>query len=129
MATASSAPEQSPRQRLAEVALLFLKLGATAFGGPAAHIAMMRDEVVRRRKGVDEQRFLDLLGAVNLIPGPNSTEMTIHLGHLRAGWPGLIVGGACFIASCKFIGDDLPLRGSLLGEPQLFPLLVEFHHF
>jgi chromate transporter len=103
MATASSAPEQSPRQRLAEVALLFLKLGATAFGGPAAHIAMMRDEVVRRRKGVDDQRFLDLLGAVNLIPGPNSTEMTIHLGHLRAGWPGLIVGGACFIVPAMLI--------------------------
>ena len=97
MTTSSSSPEQPFRQRLAEVALLFLKLGITAFGGPAAHIAMMRDEVVQRRKWLDDQRFLDLLGAVNLIPGPNSTEMTIHLGHLRAGWPGLIVGGTCFI--------------------------------
>jgi chromate transporter len=88
---------QSPQQHLAEVALLFLKLGCTAFGGPAAHIATMRHEVVQRRKWLDDQRFLDLLGATNLIPGPNSTEMTIHLGYLRAGWPGLIVGGTCFI--------------------------------
>jgi chromate transporter len=86
-----------------EVALLFLKLGFTAFGGPAAHIAMMRDEVVQRRKWVDDQRFLDLLGAVNLIPGPNSTEMTIHLGHLRAGWPGLILAGTCFILPAMLI--------------------------
>ena len=88
---------QARRQHLAEVALLFLKLGFTAFGGPAAHIAMMRHEVVQRRKWLDDQRFLDLLGATNLIPGPNSTEMTIHLGYLRAGWPGLIMGGTCFI--------------------------------
>ena len=85
------------RHRLREVAILFLKLGITAFGGPAAHIAMMRDEVVKRRKWVDDQHFLDLLGATNLIPGPNSTEMTIHLGLIRAGWKGLIAGGACFI--------------------------------
>jgi chromate transporter len=83
--------------RLAEVAALFLKLGLTAFGGPAAHVALMHDEVVKRRKWLDEQRFLDLLGATNLIPGPNSTEMAIHIGFLRAGWPGLIVGGACFV--------------------------------
>ncbi|HZX47900.1 MAG TPA: chromate transporter [Nitrospirota bacterium] len=83
--------------RLREAALLFLKLGLTAFGGPAAHIAMMRDEVVKRRKWVDDQHFLDMLGATNLIPGPNSTEMTIHLGFVRAGWKGLIAGGACFI--------------------------------
>src|SRR3989304_2624286 len=82
---------------LYEVAALFLKLGLIAFGGPAAHIAMMRDEVVKLRKGVDDQQFLDLLGATNLIPGPNSTEMTIHLGLVRAGWKGLIAGGACFI--------------------------------
>ncbi|HXW01528.1 MAG TPA: chromate efflux transporter, partial [Anaerolineae bacterium] len=82
---------------------LFLKLGFTAFGGPAAHIAMMRDEVVRRRKWLEDQQFLDLLGATNLIPGPNSTEMTIHLGYLRAGWPGLIVGGVCFITPAMLI--------------------------
>jgi chromate transporter len=85
------------KQRLAEIAVLFLRLGTTAFGGPAAHIAMMHDEVVKRRKWLSDQEFLDLLGATNLIPGPNSTEMAIHLGLLRAGWLGLILGGTCFI--------------------------------
>lgn len=80
-----------------ELALLFLKLGTIAFGGPAAHIAMMEDEVVRRRKWLSREDFLDLLGATNLIPGPNSTEMAIHIGHRRAGWPGLVVAGVCFI--------------------------------
>ena len=89
--------EQATYGRLMGVAALFLKLGFTAFGGPAAHIAMMHDEVVKRRKWLDEQQFLDLLGATNLIPGPNSTEMAIHIGFLRAGWTGLAVGGACFI--------------------------------
>ncbi len=97
-------PEPSERgRRLREVAALFLKLGFTAFGGPAAHIAMMRDEVVKRRKWVDDQHFLDLLGATNLIPGPNSTEMAIHLGFVRCGWAGLITGGACFIAPAMLI--------------------------
>ena len=82
---------------LREVAALFLKLGVIAFGGPAAHIAMMRRELVERRGWLSDQRFLDLLGATNLIPGPNSTEMAIHIGLLRAGWRGLIVAGACFI--------------------------------
>ena len=77
--------------------MLFLRLGTTAFGGPAAHIAMMEDEVVRRRRWVTRERFLDLLGATNLIPGPNSTEMAIHIGHHEAGWTGLLVAGACFI--------------------------------
>ena len=81
-----------------ELARLFLRLGFTAFGGPAAHIAMLRDEVVLRRKWLTEQRFLDLMGATNLIPGPNSTEMAIHIGYLRAGWRGLILSGVCFIA-------------------------------
>jgi len=84
-------------QKLAEVAALFLKLGMTAFGGPAAHIAMMHDETVKRRKWLSDQEFLDLVGATNLIPGPNSTEMAIHIGYLRAGWRGLFIGGACFI--------------------------------
>ncbi|MGE5250164.1 MAG: chromate efflux transporter, partial [Bacteroidota bacterium] len=83
---------------LAEVAALFLKLGFTAFGGPAAHIGIMHDEVVERRKWLTDQAFLDLLGATNLIPGPNSTEMAIHIGYLRAGWPGLIAGGLCFLS-------------------------------
>jgi chromate transporter len=80
-----------------ELVGLFLKLGFTAFGGPAAHIAMMRDEVVARRRWLSEQEFLDLVGAVNLIPGPNSTEMAIHIGYRRAGWRGLIAAGAAFI--------------------------------
>jgi chromate transporter len=84
--------------RLREVALLFLKLGCTAFGGPAVHIAMMRREAVEKRGWLSEEAFLDLIGATNLIPGPNSTEMAIHLGYLRAGWPGLLAAGACFIA-------------------------------
>jgi chromate transporter len=90
-------------QRLTEVATLFLKLGLTAFGGPAAHIAMMHDETVKRRKWLSDQEFLDLVGATNLIPGPNSTEMAIHIGFLRAGWRGLIVGGACFIVPAMLI--------------------------
>jgi chromate transporter len=82
---------------LAEVAQVALKLGFTAFGGPAAHIAMLREEVVSRRKWLTDEYFLDLIGATNLIPGPNSTEMVIHVGYLRAGWRGLIVAGALFI--------------------------------
>lgn len=83
--------------RLKEIALVFLKLGFFSFGGPAAHTAMMEDEVVNRRKWMDRQHFLDLLGATNLIPGPNSTEMTMHCGHERAGFPGLVVAGLSFI--------------------------------
>lgn len=76
---------------------MFLRLGVLAFGGPAAHIAMMREELVVRRRWLDERRFLDLLSVTHLIPGPNSTEMAIHLGYERAGWRGLVVAGACFI--------------------------------
>jgi chromate transporter len=93
----------SNERRLKEVALVFLKLGTVAFGGPAAHIAMMEEELVRRRKWVDRQTFVDLMGAANLIPGPNSTELAIHLGLKRAGWPGLIVAGACFIVPSTLI--------------------------
>jgi chromate transporter len=82
---------------LKELAMLFLRLGTTAFGGPAAHIAMMHTEVVEKRRWLTVQEFLDMLGAVNLIPGPNSTEMAIHVGHARRGWPGLLVSGTCFI--------------------------------
>lgn len=82
---------------LREIAPLFLRFGFTAFGGPAAHIAMLHDEVVKRRKWLSEQHFLDLLGATNLIPGPNSTEMVIHVSYVRGGLPGMIVGGMCFI--------------------------------
>jgi chromate transporter len=80
-----------------ELAFLFLKLGTIAFGGPAAHIAMMEEEVVKRRGWISHEHFLDLLSATNLIPGPNSTELAIHIGYLRAGWRGLVVAGICFI--------------------------------
>ncbi|MBI3942392.1 MAG: chromate efflux transporter [Chloroflexi bacterium] len=88
---------------LLELIRLFLRLGFTAFGGPAAHIAMMHDEVVRRRGWMDEQHFLDLVGATNLIPGPNSTEMAIHIGYERAGWRGLVAAGLCFILPATLI--------------------------
>lgn len=90
-------------KNLGEIARLFLRLGFTAFGGPAAHIAMMHDEVVVRRNWLDEQEFLDLVGATNLVPGPNSTELAIHLGHLRAGWRGMVVAGVCFIMPAVLI--------------------------
>ena len=90
-------PNGPRREELAHLTRLFLRLGTTAFGGPAAHIALMEDEVVRRRRWLTHSEFLDLLGAANLIPGPNSTEMAIHIGYRRAGLAGLIVAGSCFI--------------------------------
>jgi chromate transporter len=100
MAPSATAP---PERRLRELARLFLRLGATAFGGPAAHVALMEAEVVSRRGWLSREEFLDLLGATQLIPGPNSTELAIHVGHARAGWPGLAVAGACFIAPAAAI--------------------------
>jgi len=94
---------KSDNLHLKEVALLFLKLGTISFGGPAAHIAIMKEEVVKKRQWIDEQHFLDLIGATNLIPGPNSTEMAIHIGHERAGWKGLIVAGLSFIVPAVMI--------------------------
>ena len=88
---------------LRELAQLFLKLGSVAFGGPAAHVAMMQDEVVDRRRWFSRQRFLDLVGATNLIPGPNSTELAIHIGYERAGWAGLLVAGSSFIVPAMLI--------------------------
>ena len=87
----------APQASLRELALLFLRLGCTTFGGPAGHIAMMEDEVVRRRKWLSREKFVDLIGAVNLIPGPNSTELALHVGLRRAGWAGFFVAGGCFI--------------------------------
>jgi chromate transporter len=95
--------DDQPRASLAELAGLFLKLGTIGFGGPAAHIAMQRDEVVGRRGWLTEQEFLDLLGATNFIPGPNSTEMAMHIGYRRAGWRGLLVAGVCFITPAALI--------------------------
>ena len=89
--------ELSLRSRLSELARLFFTLGVIGFGGPAAHIAMMEEEVVQKRRWLSPQAFLDLIGATNLIPGPNSTEMTMHVGFARAGWLGLIVAGSAFI--------------------------------
>lgn len=89
--------------RTREVALVFLRLGTVAFGGPVAHTAMMRDELVRRRDWVTDERFVDLMGATNLIPGPNSTELAIHLGWDRARWRGLLLAGACFILPAAVI--------------------------
>jgi len=88
---------------LREIAALFLKLGLIAFGGPAAHIAMLENEVVRKRNWMSHEHFLDLVGATNLIPGPNSTEMVLHCGHERAGWKGLVVAGVSFILPAVLI--------------------------
>ena len=90
-------PSQGSRTLLRDLALLYLRLGTTAFGGPAAHIAMMEEEIVQRRQWLTREEFLDLLGVINLIPGPNSTEMAIQIGYRLAGWPGLLMGGVCFI--------------------------------
>ncbi|MEO8031348.1 MAG: chromate efflux transporter [Gemmatimonadota bacterium] len=96
-------PIDERSRRLRELARVFLKLGTIGFGGPAAHVAMMEDEVVRRRGWLSRQQFLDYLGATNLIPGPNSTELAIHIGQARAGWPGLLVAGVCFIVPAVLI--------------------------
>jgi chromate transporter len=93
----------SKSKRIKEVAYVFLKLGIIGFGGPAAHIAMMDNEIVKRRNWVFRETFMDLLGASNLIPGPNSTELAIHLGYKRAGWLGLLTAGVCFIAPAMLI--------------------------
>jgi chromate transporter len=85
------------------IAALFLKLGITGFGGPAVHIALMEDEVVRRRGWLSRAEFLDLAGAVNLIPGPNSTELALHIGHRKGGWPGFFLAGICFILPAAVI--------------------------
>lgn len=99
----SQPPAASQRGRLLELAALFLRLGATSFGGPAAHVALMEDEVVRRRAWLTREELLDLYGAANLIPGPSSTELAIHIGHRRAGAAGLVVAGACFILPASLI--------------------------
>jgi chromate transporter len=95
--TRPDAAQPPERAALQELALLCLKLGTIAFGGPAAHVAMLEDEVVRRRGWLTRAQFLDLWGAANLIPGPSSTEMVMHVGRVRGGWVGLVVAGSCFI--------------------------------
>lgn len=93
----SALPPEQKNQRLKELATVFFRLGTVAFGGPAAHIAMMDDEVVKRRGWMSRESLLDLIGVTNLLPGPNSTELAIHIGYERAGWAGLFVAGSCFI--------------------------------
>jgi chromate transporter len=120
----SMTPATDPRTPLRQIAFLFLKLGTTAFGGPAAHIAMMDEEVVRRRRWLTEVEFLDYLSAANFIPGPNSTELAIHIGHRQAGWPGLIVAGTSFIIPAALMVGGLAYLyvtfGSLPQTTQLF---------
>jgi chromate transporter len=120
-----------------EIASVFLKLGATAFGGPAAHIAMLRHEVVERRGWITQAEFLDHLGASSIIPGPTSTELVIHIGRRRAGWPGLLVAGACFILPAAVMvgvlawayvryGQLLAVSGLLYGvKPVVIALVVQ----
>jgi len=112
------------RNNLKEIAKLFLKLGIIGFGGPAVHIAMMQDEVVFKKKWLTEQHFLDLIGATNLIPGPNSTEMAIHIGHEKAGWKGLIVAGICFIFPAVIITGFFAWLYKEYGQvPEVKPFL------
>ena len=135
--------DTSRAARLREIATLFTRLGFTAFGGPAVHIAMMEDELVRRRRWLDRRHFLDLVAALNFIPGPNSTELAIHLGLIRAGMPGLLLAGACFILPAVLIilpiawayvhlGRDVPqVQGVLAGisAAVIAILLVAFWRF
>ena len=110
--------------RLTQVAKLFLKLGIIGFGGPVAHIAMIEDEVVKRRQWLTQEHFLDLLGVTNLIPGPNSTEIAIHIGYIYAGWLGLIVAGVCFIFPAVLITGLFAYLYVNYGTlPQVSPLL------
>jgi len=114
----------SNQGHLGELAKLFLKLGAIGFGGPAAHIAMMEDEVVEKRQWLTREHFLDLIGATNLIPGPNSTEMAIHVGYLYGGLPGLMVSGVCFVLPAVAITAILAWVYVSFGSlPQVAPLL------
>ncbi len=114
----------APKTSLGELARLFLKLGVIGFGGPAAHIAMLEDEVVKRRAWLTRRHFLDLIGATNLIPGPNSTEMTMHVGYERRGWAGLLTAGACFILPAALMTGTLGWLYAAYGTtPQVEPFL------
>ncbi|WP_422355457.1 chromate efflux transporter [Roseivirga pacifica] len=112
------------KNKYLEVVQVFFKLGLIAFGGPAAHIAMMEQEIVEKRKWMSRQHFLDLVGATNLIPGPNSTEMTMHCGHERAGWRGLFLAGASFILPAVVLTGLLAWLYVTYGEvPAVEPFL------
>ena len=113
------------RATLSELSRLFLKLGIFGFGGPAAHIATMEEEVVQRKHWVDDQEFLDLIGATNLIPGPNSTELAIHIGYHQRGWPGLFVAGGCFVLPAILITSFFAWLYVEYGQlPQTAPLMA-----
>jgi len=113
------------RATLSELSHLFLKLGIFGFGGPAAHIATMEEEVVQRKHWLDDQEFLDLVGATNLIPGPNSTELAIHIGYHQRGWPGLFVAGSCFILPAILITSLFAWLYVEYGQlPQTAPLMA-----
>lgn len=110
--------------QIKEIAKLFFKLGVIGFGGPAAHIAMMQREVVVKRQWMSDQHFLDLLGATNLIPGPNSTEMAIHIGYDKGGWKGLLVAGLCFIFPAVLITGIFAYFYQKYGQiPEVSPFL------
>lgn len=116
--------KEENKKRLKEVARLFARLGFTAFGGPAVHIALMEEEVVRKKNWITHQHFLDLMGATNLIPGPNSTEMAMHIGQERAGWRGLLVAGCCFILPAVLITGIIAWAYAVYGQlPQVQPFL------
>lgn len=118
------AEDELKTRNLKAVAEVFLKLGLIGFGGPAAHIAMMREEVVLKRQWLSDRHFLDLVGATNLIPGPNSTEMAIHIGYEKAGWKGLLTAGLCFILPAVFITGILAWLYKRYGQlPDVQPFL------
>ncbi|WP_345226881.1 chromate efflux transporter [Hymenobacter koreensis] len=120
----SELPTKATPARLREVAAVFFRLGALSFGGPAAHIALMEEEVVRKRQWMSAEHFLDLIGATNLIPGPNSTEMTMHCGHERAGGAGLVVAGLAFILPSVIITGVFAWLYQRYGQlPQVAPFV------
>jgi chromate transporter len=122
---AEPTPPEAHKPSLGELARVFLKLGTTAFGGPAAHIAMMHGEFVDRRKWIIEAEFLDRLGAANLIPGPSSTELAIHIGWLKRGWRGLLVAGTCFIVPAAILVGIIAAIYVRFGElPRVAGVLV-----
>lgn len=116
--------QKERREHLREIARVFFRLGCVGFGGPAVHIAMMEEEVVRKRRWMTPEHFLDLVGATNLIPGPNSTEMSMHCGHERGGWRGLVVAGACFIVPAVIITGVFAWAYQRYGSlPEVQPFL------
>ena len=116
--------EPRPTARIAELAVVFLRLGVTAFGGPAAHVALMENELVQRRRWLTRDRFLDLLGAANLIPGPSSSELAIYIGFERAGWLGLLVAAVCFVLPAALMVGAIAFAYVRFGSmPQIGSIL------